>query len=57
MIALSLTIAVNQLAMVGLRMRHPDAPESELRLRLARMRLGPTLAGSAYPQSLTLRDP
>ncbi len=37
-----------QLAMVGLRQRHPDASEADLRFRLAVLLLGPELAESTY---------
>jgi len=35
-----LTLAVNQLALAGLRARYPEETEPELLLRLARLRLG-----------------
>jgi hypothetical protein len=35
-----LTLAVQELAMAGLRQQFPDASEDELRLRLAARRLG-----------------
>jgi hypothetical protein len=44
----ALTLAVNRLALAGLRQRHPDAGESELRLRLAVLRLGEELVARAY---------
>jgi hypothetical protein len=37
-----------QMALVGLRRRHPDASPEELRRRLADMLLGPELAARAY---------
>jgi hypothetical protein len=36
-----LSRASQELALVGLRMRHPDAGDRELRLRLAALRLSP----------------
>ncbi len=36
----SLTLAVQELAMAGLRLRFPDATEDELRMRMAVQRLG-----------------
>ncbi len=43
-----LTLAANQLALVGLRQRHPAAGEDELLLRLAVLRLGEELVARAY---------
>ena len=43
-----LTLFVNQLAMVGLRRRHPSAPENELFLRRAALRIGEELVERAY---------
>lgn len=43
-----LTLAVSLLALAGLRSRHPDESESDLLLRLARIRLGDDLVASAY---------
>ena len=40
--------SARMLAMIGLRHRHPDAPEEELRRRLADLLLGPKLAERAY---------
>ncbi|MBS1248816.1 MAG: hypothetical protein MAG431_00378 [Chloroflexi bacterium] len=37
-----------QLALVGLRHRHPEASEAELRRRLADLLLGPQLAERVY---------
>lgn len=36
---LDMNLSVETLALAGLRLRHPDASERELRLRLAAMRL------------------
>lgn len=43
-----LTLAANQLALAGLRERHPGESEPELLLRLARLRLGDALVEKAY---------
>jgi hypothetical protein len=40
--------AVDQLAQAGVRVRFPDAPEREVRLRVAAMRLGPDLMREVY---------
>ena len=37
-----------QLAMAGLRLRHPQASEAELRRRFADLHLGPELAAEIY---------
>lgn len=44
----ALTLAVNTLALAGLRQQHPGASESELQLRLAARRLGEDLVARAY---------
>lgn len=44
----ALTLAVNTLALAGLRQRHPTADERELQLRLAKLRLGENLVAQAY---------
>jgi hypothetical protein len=43
-----LTLAANQLALAGLRMRYPDEADAELLLRLARTRLGDELTDRVY---------
>lgn len=43
-----LTMAVNLLAMAGLRRRHPTDSESELLMRLARIRLGDDVVDKVY---------
>ncbi len=43
-----LNATVRLLAMAGLRQRHPQADEAELRRRLADLLLGPELARRAY---------
>lgn len=44
----AVTLAANQMALAGLRLRHPGASEGELLLRLARLRLGDDLVNRAY---------
>ena len=44
----ALTKAVQDLAMAGLRERHPGATDDELRLRLAERILGPELVARVY---------
>lgn len=46
-----LTLAVNTLALAGLRARHPGEDEGQLLLRLARRRLGVDLVARAYSLS------
>ncbi len=45
---LSANATARTLALVGLRERHPNDPESLLRRRLADLWLGPELAQKAY---------
>ena len=44
----AVTLAANQMALAGLRLRHPAASEGELLLRLARLRLGDDLVNRVY---------
>ena len=44
----AVTFAANEMALAGLRLRHPGASESELLLRLARLRLGDELVDRVY---------
>ena len=44
----AVTLAANQIALAGLRLRHPDATERELLLALARLRLGDDLVELVY---------
>ena len=44
----SANLASRELALAGLKMRHPDDPPSRLRRRLADLWLGPELAAKAY---------
>ena len=46
----SLTSAAFELALAGVRHRHPDATEQEHFLRLALITLGDELARRAYPE-------
>jgi hypothetical protein len=48
-----LTRAASRLALIGLRMRHPDETDAQLRVRLAHIRLGEKLAEQVYPDSAT----
>jgi hypothetical protein len=49
--------AVDQLALAGLRLRHPDADDAELRRRVASLRLGAELACEVYgPEPTAPRD-
>jgi hypothetical protein len=50
-----LTLAASQLGLSGLRARHPHEAESDLLLRLARLRLGPQLVDEAYGAERTSR--
>lgn len=45
-----LTRAVYDLALAGVRLRHPGASPREQFLRLALVTLGPDLARQAYPE-------
>ena len=45
-----LSRAVNRLAMIGIRERHPQASRREQFLRFAMLTLGPDLARAAYPE-------
>ena len=44
----AVTLAANQMALAGLRLRHPSASERELLLALARLRLGEDLVDRVY---------
>ena len=46
--------AAQQLSLVGIRLRHPDASERECQLRLAALKLGPSLALRVYPEAAAL---
>lgn len=51
-----LSRATQELALAGIRQRHPHASERECRLRLAALRLGPQLAARVYPEAAALFD-
>jgi hypothetical protein len=46
--------AVQQLSLVGIRLRHPDASEKDCMLRLAVLKLGRQLASQVYPEAASL---
>ena len=50
----SASAAVRELAMAGLRLRHPDADDRELFLRYAILTLGPAAAVTVYPDARDL---
>jgi hypothetical protein len=43
--------AAQELSLAGIRLRHPDASETECRLRLAVLKLGSDLARRVYPEA------
>jgi hypothetical protein len=49
-LSLSMTQAVRDLALAGIRLRYPDADSREQFLRLAILQLGPELALAVYPE-------
>ena len=51
-----LTRTAEELALAGIRMRHPGATERECLLRLAVLKLGPELAARVYPEAAALID-
>ena len=52
----SLSRATQELALAGIRQRHPHASQQECRLRLAALKLGPQLAVRVYPEAAALFD-
>jgi len=52
----ALTVAVQQLCLAGIRMRHPEASERECMLRLAIIKLGRDLAVRVYPEAASIRE-
>ena len=50
----SLSRATQELALAGIRSRHPNASETECLLRLAVLKLGPRLAVRVYPEAAEL---
>jgi hypothetical protein len=55
-IAFRLTDSVRSLAMSGIRRRHPDYTEDQVRLAFARLRLGDALVRTVWPDH-SLVDP
>lgn len=51
-----LSLGVQQLALAGIRRRHPGVSAREALLRLAIIKLGPGLARRAYPKVAALLD-
>ena len=51
-----LSRAAQELAVAGIRQRHPSASERECRLRLAVLNLGPDLASRVFPETAQLTD-
>lgn len=49
--------STRELALVGIRQRHPGASDAECHLRFAQLTLGPTLADAAYPEAQSLLVP
>ena len=56
-IALGLSESVKQLALAGIRQRHPGASPREVLLRFAIVTLGRELAVAAYPDAAGLSPP
>jgi len=56
-LVLQMSANVRQLALAGVRRRHPDASTHELQLRLAQVILGDELARAVYPEIDTLDRP
>jgi hypothetical protein len=52
----AMTKAVYSQVLAGLRERHPQATEEELRLRMATLVLGPDLAARAYGRAVESGD-
>jgi hypothetical protein len=46
-----------ELALAGIRMRHPEASERECPLRLAEIKIGRELTARLYPEARTLLGP
>jgi hypothetical protein len=46
--------AAQELSLVGIRIRHPDASERECQLRLAALKLGLELTRRVYPEAAAL---
>jgi hypothetical protein len=52
-----ITQCVVNLALAGIRHRHPGASERECFLRIAALKLGPALARSVYPDAARVLGP
>ncbi len=50
----ALNSATRELCQAGIRMRHPDETDHEVRLRMALITLGRDLAVKAYPEAASL---
>jgi hypothetical protein len=48
------TLAAQEMSLAGIQERHPDASERERMLRLAILKLGPTLTRVVYPDAAVL---
>jgi len=48
--------AVEDLSLLGIRRRHPEASDHECRMRLAILKLGSELANRVYPETVSLSD-
>jgi hypothetical protein len=55
--AAEITRGVQELALAGIRLQHPNATERECSLRLAILTLGRRLACQAYPEASELFEP
>jgi hypothetical protein len=44
----AVTLAANEMALAGIRLRHPDASRAQLLLELARLRLGDDVVQRVY---------
>ncbi|HXI03702.1 MAG TPA: hypothetical protein VNI57_11050 [Candidatus Saccharimonadales bacterium] len=53
-LASRMTQAAREFCLAGIRHRHPEASEEELKLRFAWITLGPELAAKAYPEAAIL---
>jgi hypothetical protein len=51
-----ITLAVETLALAGIRLRHPRASDRECFLRLATLKLGRPLACRVYPEAAGISD-
>lgn len=56
-LAIAMSRATRELAVAGIRLRHPEASDREVLLRLAIVLHGRELASAAYPDILDLDGP